>query len=83
MLFAFTETGWTHRDRMGISLLDASMFDVRDTLIYESQLKKFKSGALTDGTGPSQKATIDKKRDRILEAADRFGQILFVLVPKR
>ena len=73
-LFAFSQTGWAHRDRMGISLLDACMFDVRDTLVYESQLEKFKNGKFTSGTGPSQKAAMDKKKGRILEAADRFGQ---------
>ena len=50
------------------------MFDVRDTLVYESQLEKFKNGKFTAGTGPNQKAAIDKKRGRILKAADRFGQ---------
>ena len=50
----------------GISLLDAGMFDVRDTLI------QFKNGEFTCGRGPSQK--VDKNRDRILEAADRFGE---------
>ena len=72
--FAFSQTEWAHRDRMGISLLDACMFAVRDTLVYESQLEKFKNGEFTGGTGPSQKAAMDRKRGRILEAADRFGQ---------
>ena len=39
---------------MGISLLDACMFDVRDTLIYESQLEKFKNGEFIGGTGKSE-----------------------------
>ena len=73
-IFAFSQTGWAHRDKMGISLLDACMFDVRDILVYESQLEKFKNGEVTGGTGPSQKAAMDKKRGCILEAADRFGQ---------
>ena len=73
-LFAFSQTGWAHRDKMSLSLLDACMFDVRDTLVYENQLEKFKNGEFTSGTGPSQKAAMDKKRGRILEAADRFGQ---------
>ena len=73
-LFTFSRTGWHHRDRMGISLLDACMFDVRDTLVYESQLEKFKSGKFTSGTGPRQKAATDKKRGRILETADCSGQ---------
>ena len=55
-LFAFPQTGWAHRDRMGISLLDAFSFDVRETLVYESQTEKFKNEEFTGGTGPSQKA---------------------------
>ena len=27
-LFAFSQAGWAHRDRMGISLLDACIFDI-------------------------------------------------------
>ena len=50
------------------------MFDVQDTLVYESQLEKFKNGEFTGGIGPSQKAVMDKNRGRILEVADRFGQ---------
>ena len=73
-IFAFYQTRWTHHDRMGISLLDACVFDVLDTLVYESQLKKFKNGEFTGGTRPSQKVVMDKKRSRILEAAYRFGQ---------
>ena len=73
-IFAFSQTGWAHRDRMGVSLLDACMFYVRDILVYESQLEKIKNGEVTGGTGPNQKAATDKKRGCILEAADRFGQ---------
>ena len=43
-LFAFSQIGWAHHDRTGISLFDAFMFDVRDTLVYKSQLEKFKNG---------------------------------------
>ena len=64
--------GW-HFDRMGISLLDACVFDVRDTLVCESQLEQFKNEKFTGGTGPSKKIAIEKIRGRILEVADCFG----------
>ena len=63
-------------DRMGISLLDACMFDVPDTSVYEIQFEKFKNGEFTGRTGPSQKAATEKKRGRVLEAADCFGQYI-------
>ena len=83
LLFPFSQTGWAHLDRMGISLLDACMFNVRDTLVYESQLEKFKNGEFTSGTGSCQKTAMDKKRGRILEAADHFGQDIVNFGAKR
>ena len=67
---------------MGIFLLDVCMFDLRDTFIYESQLEKLKNGGFTGGTGPTQKAAMDKKKDHILEAADRFGENIVHFVAK-
>ena len=46
---AFSQTGWSHGDRIGIILLDACIFDVLDTLIYESQLEKFKNLLVEQG----------------------------------
>ena len=76
-LFPFSQTGWAYRDRMGISLFDLCMFDVRDTLVYESHLEDFKDGEFIGETGPSQKAAMDEKRGLILEAAGRFRQDIF------
>ena len=83
LLFPFSQTGWAHRDRMGISLLDACIFDVRDTLVYESQLEMFKNGEFTSGTGSCQKTAMDKKKGHILEAVDHFGQDIVNFGAKR
>ena len=67
---------------MGISILDACMFDVPDTLVQERQWCQFKNGEFTGGTGPSQKAAIDKKRGHVLKAADLLGENIVRFVTK-
>ena len=57
LLFAFSKTGWAHRDRMGISLLGACMYDVRDTLVYESQLEKFRNLLVEQGRAKNPRWT--------------------------
>ena len=37
--------GWKHRDRMGVSLLDACLFDIRDSLLLEFMLQQMQNGA--------------------------------------
>ena len=39
---------------MGVSLLDACMVDIRDNLIFERRMSKFKDGDYTGGAGLSQ-----------------------------
>ena len=39
---------------MRVSLLDACTADIRDNLIFERQMSKFKDGDYTGGAGPSQ-----------------------------
>ena len=47
--------GWIHRYRMDVSLLDTCMFDIRDALILEDQLKQFEGGSYSGGSGLNQK----------------------------
>ena len=42
---------------MGVSLLDACTFDIRDNFIFENQMSKFKDGDYTGGAGPNQRET--------------------------
>ena len=58
---------------MGVSLLDACMFEIRDNLIFERQMSKFKDGNYTGGTGPSQMEAGEKKLKRKIEAAEQIG----------
>ena len=46
--------GWKNRDRMGVSLLDACFFDVRDKLLFESLIDGMFNGSFVVGCGPSQ-----------------------------
>ena len=46
---------------MGVSLLDACTFDIRDNLIFERQMSKFKDGDYAGGVGVSQMETREKK----------------------
>ena len=43
--------GWICKDLMGVSLLDACMFDIRDALILEDQLKQFEGRSYRGGSG--------------------------------
>ena len=38
-------SGCLHRDQMSVSFRDACMFDIRDNLILEDQLKQFEEGS--------------------------------------
>ena len=42
---------WIRKDLMGVSLLDACMFDIRDALILEDQLKQFEGRSYRGGSG--------------------------------
>lgn len=66
--------GWIHRDRMGVSLLDSCLFDIRDNLVFESQLGKFEQGSYSGGCGPSQCEREKRSHERDLESANQFGK---------
>ena len=67
---------WVHRDRMGVSLLDACMFDVRDFLILEDQLKQFDGGSYSGGSDLNQKQRTERVKNSEKEAAIQFGRDL-------
>ena len=43
--------GWKHRERMGVRLFEACLFDTRDTLIFESQIEDLATGSFPGGDG--------------------------------
>ena len=55
---------------MGVSLLDSCVFEIRDNLIFERQMSKFKDGDCTGGTGPSQMEAGEKKLKRKIEGVE-------------
>ena len=59
---------------MGVPLLDGCTFDIRDNLIFERQMSKFKDGDYTGGVGPSQMETGKKKLKRKIVAAEQIGR---------
>ena len=66
--------GWKHRDRMGVSLLDACFFDVRDSLLLESLFEGLANGAYVVGYGPNQGQLEKIRSDKNVRAAEKTGQ---------
>ena len=57
---------------MGVSLLDACTFDIRDNLVFERQMSKFKDDGYTGGAGPRQMEAGEKKLKQKIEAAEQI-----------
>ena len=67
---------------MNVSLLDAFMFDVRDTLILKDQLKQFEGGSYGGGSGSNQKERTERVKNREKEVAHQFWRNLLHFVLK-
>jgi len=66
---------WTHRDPPNMSLLDVCMADVRDTVIFETELEGIKNGTCKAGTrGPSYAELQKRRHDREVKKAKRAGK---------
>ena len=61
---------------MGASLSDALMFDIRNALILEDQLKQFEGGNCNGGLGLNRKQRTELVKNREKEAAHQFGRDL-------
>ena len=59
---------------MGVSLLDACTFEIRDNLIFERQMSKFKDGDYAGGAGLSQIEDEEKNLKLKIEAAEQIGR---------
>ena len=68
--------GWVNRDRMGVSLLDAALFDIRDSLLFKKEMEQFVTGTNITGSGPNQMEKLNRKRMDEKEAAAQDGQDL-------
>ena len=58
--------GWVQRDKIGVSLLDACYFHVRDSLVLESEIYQFNFGSFPGSSGPSAAEEVN--------AAEQYGR---------
>ena len=68
--------GWKNRDWMGVSLLDACFFDVRDSLLLESLLDGLQGGSYVVGYGPNQGELAKIRSEKNISMAMNIGQDL-------
>lgn len=70
----FLHARWKHRDRMGVSLLDATLFDIRDSLLLESMLDGLAQGSYVVGYGPSQGKLKQIRLEKSVQVAESVGK---------
>ena len=63
-----------NRDTMGVSLLESSYYDIRDNFLFDVDVKSFKEGIPSTGSGPSQKFAIQRKNSREIQYAKQRGK---------
>ena len=66
--------GMVHRDTMGVSLLESSYYDIRDNLLFDVNVKSFKEGMPSTGSGPRQKLALQRKNSREIQHAKQLGK---------
>lgn len=64
---------WTNRDSTGLSLLESTEFDTRDSLILETQITQLMTSSKGHGDGPSMVALAERKQVQEIESATRKG----------
>ena len=62
---------WANRDRSNLSMLEAAHADTRDSVLLEAQLKQYREGVSSGGTGPS---FAQRNYRRELDQAERYGR---------
>ena len=63
-----------NRDTMGVSLLESSYYDIRDNLLFDVNVKSFKEGMPSIGSGPRQKLALQRKNSREIQHAKQLGK---------
>ena len=66
--------GWKNRDKMGVSLLESCLFDVRDSLLLESRVASLSNGSFKGGCGPNQEGVRKKKVEKNVNIAEKIDQ---------
>ena len=62
---------WANRNRSNLSMLEAAHADTRDSVLLEAQLKQYREGVSSGGTGPS---FAQRNYRRELDQAERYGR---------
>ena len=68
--------GWKHRERMGVRLFEACLFDTRDTLIFESQIEDLATGSLPGGDGSCYGKRSRAREEKDVLLAEDIGRDL-------
>ena len=71
-----THAGMVHRDTdtISVSLLESSYYDIRDNLLFDVDVKSFKEGMPSTGSGPSQKLAMQRKNSCEIQYAKQLGK---------
>ena len=70
-------TGWAHRDRQNLSLLDACQADTRDALLLDVEIKAYLTGATPGEKGPSFADRARKQHEAEVRRAKSTGRDMF------
>ena len=73
-LAEIVHASWKNRDKMGVTLLESCMLDIRNSLLLEAQMLNFKEGSCMGGFGPNKEQLRKIKIKRLLEAGEKFGE---------
>ena len=61
-------------DRMGVSLLESSYYNISDNLLFDVDVKSFEEGMPSTGFGPSQKLAMKRKNSRETQYSKQLGK---------
>ena len=68
--------GWKHRETMAFGLVEACLFDTRDSLLFESQIEGLATGSFPGGDGPCQGKRSSTREDKDILLAEDIGRDL-------
>uniref|UniRef100_A0A7M5WV41 Uncharacterized protein n=1 Tax=Clytia hemisphaerica TaxID=252671 RepID=A0A7M5WV41_9CNID len=63
-----------NKKNVGLSLVEPCMFDVKDNILLAQDMKDLEKGNYNRGRGPSVVESSQRRDNREIEAANRFGQ---------
>ena len=66
--------GMVHRDTINVNLLESSYYDIRNNLLFDVDVKSFKEGMRSTGSGLSQKLAMQRKNSHEILYAKQLGK---------